>query len=108
MSIGGRCTIVVCLSFGLAFTAQAQDRPNGFYLTTPLIVSGGYEQGLFTGTGQLDDAASIVTMPTIEWIRSTHRLKFYVNYLPEFELFAGNPKLDAFNNVAATRLEYRV
>jgi hypothetical protein len=108
MNIGGRSALGVCLALAGAWTASAQDRPNGFFLTSPLIVSSGYEQNLFTGTGQLNDMASILTGPTFEWIRSTHRLKFYVNYLPEFEMFTSNSRLDAWNQTATTRLDYRV
>jgi len=89
-------------------TARAQDRPNGFFLTSPLIVSAGYEENLFTGSGQLNDMATILTGPTFEWIRNTHRMTFFVNYLPEFELFSANPSLDAWNQSASTRLDYRI
>jgi hypothetical protein len=108
MITGGRSAIGVCLAVLAVLTASAQDRPNGFFLTSPLVVSAGYEQNLFTGTSQLNDMATILTGPTFEWIRSTHRMKFYVNYLPEFEIFKSNSQLDAWNQTAATRLDYRV
>ena len=62
-------------------TAAAQTRSNGFFLTTPLMVGGGYEQNLFTGASQLDDTAAILTGPTMEWIRDTHRMDFFVNFI---------------------------
>jgi hypothetical protein len=108
MCIGGRRTIGVCLSLVAALSARGQDRPNGFFLTSPLIVSAGYEENLFTGSGQLNDMATILTGPTFEWIRNTHRMSFFVNYLPEFELFSANPSLDAWNQSASTRLDYRI
>ena len=108
MRIGGRIAIGVCLACAAPFSAAGQDRPNGFYLSSPLTISAGYEQNLFTGAGSLDDIATILTLPTFEWIRSTHRAKFYVNYLPEFEMFARNPTLDAWNHQASTRLDYRI
>ena len=108
MVIGGRSAIGVCLTLAGVFVARGQERPNGFFLTSPLILSGGYEQNLFTGTGQLDDMATILTGPTFEWFRSTHKTRLYVNYLPEFEMFAANPRLDAWNQTASTHLSYRI
>lgn len=108
MNIARHSTIGVCLAFLAACTAHGQERPNGFYLTTPLLLGAGYEDHLFTGNGQLNDTSTILTGPTFEWVRSTHHAKFYVNYLPEFEMFATHSNLDAWNQQASARLEYRL
>lgn len=108
MNTGGRSAVGVCVAVAGVLSAWGQDRPNGLFLTSPLIVSAGYEQNLFTGTGQLNDSATILTGPTFEWIRNTHRTRFYLTYLPEFELFSAHPALDAWNQSASTRLDYRI
>lgn len=108
MIIGGRSAIGVCLALAASVPTSAQERPNGFFLTSPLIVSAGYEENLFAGTSQLNDVATILTGPTFEWMRTTHRTRFYVNYLPEFEIFSSNPRLDAWNQLASTRLDYHI
>ena len=73
-------------------SARAQDRQNGFYLTSPLSLSSGYDQGFIVGSTALNDSVTILTAPTFNWVQSTHRTDFSIDYEPEFDFFARNPK----------------
>ena len=103
---------LVCRCAALVLTvasAHAQEqRPNGFYLTSPLSLSAGYDQGFLVGSRAANDSVTLLTAPTFEWMRSTHRTDFSVNYQPEFELFSRDPDLDAWNHLSAMRYRYRI
>ncbi len=91
-----------------AAAVAADERPNGFYLSTPLDISSGYDDRFVASSKQTDDLVTILTGPTFDWIRNTHRSSFTVNYQPEGELFDRDPRLDAWNHFATTRFSYRV
>ena len=98
-----------CIALSLMLAgAHAQDRPNGFYLTSPLSLSAGYDQGFLVGSRAVNDSVTLLTAPTFEWTRTTHRTDFSFNYQPEFELFSRNPGLDAWNHLSALRYRYRI
>ncbi len=98
-------------------TANAQDqstqfqsdaRPNGFYLTSPLEISEGYDSGLVAGTTRLNDYETLLTAPTFAWFRENHRTEFELNYDPEFEIFSHNSRLNSWNHASTMRLTHRI
>jgi hypothetical protein len=101
--------VVRSLALALALVAaHAQDRPNGFYLTSPLSLSAGYDQGFLVGSRATNDSVTLLTAPTFDWMRTTHRTDFSFNYQPEFEIFSRNPDLNAWNHSSALRYRYRI
>jgi len=90
----------VFLVLSLAIPAQAQDRLNGFYLTSPLGLSSGYDSRFVTGSQSLSDTVSLVTSPTFSWFDNTHTTMFSVDYQSEFEVFSQYGNLDAWNHAA--------
>lgn len=88
--------------------ARAQEHQNGFSLTSPLSLSSGYDQGFIVGSSALNDTVTILTAPKFAWAASTHRADFFIDYQPEFELFARDPGLDAWNHSSTLRYGYRV
>ena len=80
--------------------ARAQERPNGFYLTSPLGLSSGYDDRFVVGSQVFDDSVSLLTSPTVSWMANTHRTMFSVDYQAEFEMFARDENLDAWNHAA--------
>jgi hypothetical protein len=88
--------------------SQAQEQPNGFYLTSPMNISSGYDHGFLTGSGTFSDSVTILAEPTVAWMRSTHRTDFSVDYQLESETFANNPRLNAVNHLSAMRYRYRI
>jgi hypothetical protein len=101
---------LLCAEVGLflAATANAQDHSNGFYLTSPLSLSSGYDQGFIAGSTTFDDNVTLITAPTVAFKRSTHRLEFLADYQPEFDLYANHSELNAWNHAAVTRLQYQI
>lgn len=97
-----------CAALAVTALAVAQDRPNGFFLTSPLSLSNGYDEGFIVGSAARNDDVTLLTSPTFEWMRTTHRTDFLVNYQAEFEMFSHNPGLDAWNHQAALRYRYRI
>ena len=56
------------LAFGAVGAGQEQEkRPNGFYLTSPLGLSSGYDDNFVVNGRALDDTVSILTGPTAAW-----------------------------------------
>src|ERR1700733_9110180 len=86
----------------------AQERPNGFYLTSPLSVSAGYDSGFVANSQTLDDTVTLLTGPTFDWIRSTHRTEFSLDYQPQAELFANHSYLDEWNHTSTMRFSRRM
>ena len=78
----------------------AQERPNGFYLTSPLSVSSGYEDNFVSGSRVLDDSVSVLTSPTLSWIANTHRTMFSMDYMAEFDIYSRDETLNAWNHSA--------
>ena len=105
-----RCGLIVAVVV-LAFSSAAiwgQDHPNGFYLTSPLSVSSGYDDHFNTTSAQLDDFVTLVNLPTLSWMKSTHDTTFTVDYRPEFEIFSRYSNLDAWNNVADLHVNHQI
>ena len=88
--------------------ARAQEHQNGFSLTSPLSLSSGYDQGFIVENSAQNDTVTILTAPKFTWSDSTHRTDFFIDYQPEFELFARDPGLDAWNHSATLRYGYRI
>lgn len=86
----------------------SQERPNGFYLTSPLSISSGYDENFVVNSVAQSDAVSILTSPTFAWLRSTPRSTFSADYQPEFEIFARDQNLNAWNHSATLRYTYRI
>jgi hypothetical protein len=86
----------------------AQDHPNGFFLTTPASVSSGYDDHFNTISAQLDDVVTLVNLPTLAWMETTHDTTFTVDYRPEFEIFSRYSNLDAWNNVADLHVNHQI
>ena len=86
----------------------AQERPNGFYLTSPLSISSGYDENFVVNSVAQSDAVSILTSPTFAWLTSTPRTSFSADYQPEFEIFARDQNLNAWNHSATLRYSYRI
>ncbi len=101
-------TLFACLGICLGGTAWAQDPHNGFYLTSPLSLASGWDQGFVSGLQDLNDTETLITGPTFTWMKSTHKTDFFIDYQPEIELFAKNPGLDAWNHSSTFRLMHRV
>src|SRR6185436_9310136 len=87
---------------------HAQEKPNGFYLTSPLVISSGYDRGFLAGYGTFSDNVTILAEPTVAWMRSTHRTEFSVDYQLESETFANNSRLNAVNHLSAMRYRYQI
>jgi hypothetical protein len=95
----------------LVFSSAAlwgQDHPNGFFLTSPLSVSSGYDDHFNTASAQLDDSVTLVNLPTLAWMTNTHQTTFTVDYRPEFEIFSRYSKLDALNNFADLHVNHQI
>jgi len=84
----------------LVIPAHAQERPNGFFLTSPLGLSSGYDDNFVAGSRALDDAITLLTTPTFAWFTSTHQSMFSVDYQAEFEIFSKYQDQDAWNHAA--------
>jgi hypothetical protein len=84
----------------LVVPGRAQERPNGFYLTSPLGLSSGYDDNFVVGSRVLDGSVSLLTSPTFAWIKSTHRAKFSVDYQGEGEIYSRDESLSAWNHAA--------
>src|SRR5437762_9606027 len=91
-------------AFLVVRTAQAQEpeqeRPNGFFLTSPLGLSSGYDNNFIAGSRVLDSNVTLLTTPTFAWIKNTHRSMFSADYQGEFEMFSADQGLDAWNHAA--------
>ena len=85
----------------------AQDHLNGFYLTSPLSLSSGYDDHFNTASAQLDDVVTLLNSPTFAWMESTHQTTFTVDYRPEFEIFSRYSNLNAWNNVADMHVNHQ-
>lgn len=101
----GACALVLTVSI---LPCRAQEHPQGFFLTTPLEVSSGYDSKLITGPAQITDSASIVTGPTLSWIGTSHRTEYSVSYTPELEIYSHNPGLNSWNQTATLRMTHRI
>jgi hypothetical protein len=97
--------VLACCS---AVPGWAQEKPNGFYLTSPLSLSAGYDSGFVADSRTLDDSVTILTGPTFGWIRSTHRTDFSLDYQPEAELFTNHSYLDGWNHSSTLRFTNRI
>ena len=86
----------------------AQERPNGFYLMTPLSLSSGYDNNFVVGPRALDDSVSLLTTPTFTWMTNTHRSMFSADYTGEFELFANHQDMDAWNHAANLHFRHQI
>jgi hypothetical protein len=97
--------VLTCCS---AVSGWAQEKPNGFYLTSPLSLSAGYDSGFVAGSRPVDDSVTLLTGPTFDWIRSTHRTEFSLDYQPEAELFTNHSYLDGWNHSSVMRFTNRI
>jgi len=86
----------------------AQERPNGAYLTSPLGLSAGYDQGFIANSVALNDTVVLLTSPTFALIKNTHRTSFSLDYQAEFEIFSSYQNLNAWNHSATARYSYRI
>jgi hypothetical protein len=100
--------LIIVLGVGHLTNASAQEHPNGFYLTTPLELSSGYDSGFSTGTQTLSDSVTTLSGPTLTWIQNTHRTDLTISYQPDFELFSRYTNLDSWNHSAILRLSHRI
>jgi hypothetical protein len=87
---------------------RAQERPNGFYFTSPLSLSSGYDDNSLVGSRLLDGSVSLLTSPTFTWITNTHRTMFSVDYQGEFEMFSRDASLDAWNHAANLHIHHQI
>jgi hypothetical protein len=87
---------------------RAQERPNGFYLTSPLSLSSGYDDNFLVGSRLLDGSVSLLTSPTFSWITNTHRTMVSVDYQAEFEMFSKDENLDAWNHAANLHVHHQI
>ena len=103
-----RCILVIAGLTLSALPTVAQVRSNGFFLTSPLEISSGYDSRFITSTGQLSGPVSTVTGPVMSWINSTHRTHFSIDYKPEAQFLPGNPDLNSWNQSSILRLTNRL
>ncbi len=89
-----RQTLLAVLIFSSSTLGWAQEHPNGFFLTSPLSLSSGYDDNFVVGSQRQDDIVSLLNAPAFTWMRSTHRTTFSVDYQPEFEFFARGSGLE--------------
>src|SRR5579862_4645419 len=108
MSKGPFLALSLVAGMFLDTAAWGQEHPNGFYLTSPLSLSSGYDNGFIDGSTKYSDNVTLVTAPTFAWLTSTHRTDFTFDYQPEFELFANHPEFDAWNHAAQLHLTHRI
>ncbi len=106
--LSGLMAWAAMLALGFAPAAHAQDRPNGFYLTTPLELSSGYDNGFVSGSRVMSDSITIVGGPTFSFIDNTHRTDLSINYQPDFEIFSHYSNLDSWDHSAIIRLTHRI
>jgi hypothetical protein len=99
---------VILLVRGSAATASAQERPNGFYQTSPLSLSAGSDNNFVAGSSKFNDTVTLVTAPAFSWFGSTHRTDFSVNYQPEFEIFTRHDEFDAWNHSSMFRMAHQI
>lgn len=99
---------VVAILLAVASPGAAQERPQGFFLTTPLELSSGYDSKFTTGPAEITDSVSIVTGPTMSWIGTTHKTEYSLSYTPEVEIFAHNPDLNSWNQNATMRMTHQI
>src|ERR1700683_3286072 len=108
MRIGRAILPMLAFAWFSEVPGWAQERPNGFYLTSPLSVSAGYDSGFVANSQTLDDEVTLLTGPTFDWIRSTHRTEFSLDYQPQAELFANHSYLDGSNHTSTMRFSRRM
>jgi hypothetical protein len=96
------------LALSLTIPALAQDRLNGFFLTSPLSLSSGYDDHYTTNSQVLSDNVSLLTSPTFSWLNNTHQTMFSVDYQAEFEMFERYQNLDAWNHVANLHFRHQI
>lgn len=87
---------------------QTQRRANGFYLTSPLSLSSGYDDNFLVNSRALDDTVSILTAPKLSWMKTTHRTAFSVDYEPEFQIFSRHQELNAWNHSSILRFGHQL
>jgi hypothetical protein len=92
----------IALLLGVS-AASAQERPVDVYPTSPFNIQTGFESGVPNGNRRLNEPATIVTFPTLSFMRTSPRNDFTFSYLPEFEVFTSLHKLDSFNQNAGLR-----
>jgi hypothetical protein len=101
--------LVTVLILSLSALAWAQDHPNGFFLTSQLSLSSGYDDNFIVESQQKqDDIVSLLNAPAFTWMGSTHRTNWAVDYQPEFEFFARDPDLNAWNHSSTFRLVHQI
>ena len=97
------------LILSLPVLGLAQDHPNGFFLTTPLSLSSGYDDNFVAESQQkVTDIVSLLEAPAFTWMGSTHRTNWAVDYQPEFEFFARQPQFDAWNHSSTFRFTHQI
>lgn len=95
-------------AFLVSVAGLAQERPNGAYLTSPLGLSAGYDQGFVANSAALNDTVVLLTSPTFALIKNTHRTSFSLDYQAEFEIFSRYQDLNAWNHSGTMRYSYRI
>jgi len=100
MTRGLLCMLGIVRVLHLSVPAQAQERPGGFYLTSPFSLSSGYDDNVLSGPQALDSSVSVLTSPTASWIANTHRTMFSVDYRAEFDIFSRDEALNAWSHAA--------
>jgi len=102
---------VLTAGAGLLLTlnpAVAQDRLNGFFLTSPVELSEGYADGFVAAAKKYNDYETMLEGPTISFLRTTHRSEFSLEYQPEFETFARYGTFDSWNHSSTMRFTHRI
>ncbi len=100
--------IFLLLSLAKLGLGQADEHPEGLFLTTPLTLSGGYDSGLQVGSQELRDDITLLQSPTFAFLHTTHRSDFSIDYQAEGELFDQHPGLDSWNHASTMRLQHRI
>lgn len=98
---------LLILALLVAIPAQAQQSA-GFYLTSPLGVSAGRDSKFLSGFEERDDTVFMILPPTFSFIKLVPRGEFSLSYQPEFELFAENRDLNAWNHLGGVHFTYRI
>jgi hypothetical protein len=103
-----RACAAVAIFAAYVAPAAAQDRLNGFFFTSPVELSSGYDSQFLAGSKKLNDYETILAGPAFSWLKTTHRTEFSIDYQPEFEWFARYGNLDSWNHSSTMRLTHRI
>ena len=73
-----------------------------------MSLSSGYDDNFLVNSRVFDGSVSLLTSPTFAWIANTHRTMFSVDYQAEFDIFARDETLNAWNHAANLHFRHQI